>query len=72
MIMGSHIGLTKTGEYGTAVSWSSSKPKTIRADGSVQRSGKDVPVTLTARITKGRVSYDAQIKLTVKGKSKSS
>lgn len=62
--------LAGSGDNGTTVTWTSSAPETISADGTVTQpdytGDSDVPVTLTAAISKGDVSDTKSFSLMVK------
>lgn len=65
----SHITLVTEGASGSIITWSSSDPGIIAADGTVARppyGSDDTTVTLTATITKGIVSDTKDFTLTVK------
>lgn len=60
------ITLPKTGEQNTAVSWKSSNPAAVAADGTVARKlGQEQAVTLTATITKSDKSVTKEFALTI-------
>lgn len=65
----SDLNLIADGGNGTSISWSSNKPATIAADGTVTRPAEgasDESVTLTATISKGTVTRTRTFYLTVK------
>lgn len=61
-----NLNLPATGasEY-TSISWESSAPDVIAADGTVTRPSEDTEVTLTATLTLGNVSDSKQFTVTV-------
>jgi len=64
----SNLELPTSGAGGTAVSWTSSNPAVISADGTVTRpvaGGSATPVTLTATLTKGSATATKQFTATV-------
>ena len=63
------IALSAAGDYGTTITWSSSNKYLLAPTGAVNRLDEDVPVTLTARVTKGTASAEQSFSTTVKGKS---
>ncbi|MBN7774224.1 immunoglobulin-like domain-containing protein [Clostridium aminobutyricum] len=61
------INLPRAGENGTTITWFSSNPAVITQDGAVTLPlTGNVKVTLTATITKGKISDTKQFELTVK------
>lgn len=60
--------LSESGINGSTVSWASSQPEVISAEGAVNRlEDEDVAVTLTATLSKGEVSQTRSFTLLVKG-----
>ncbi|MEA4920341.1 MAG: immunoglobulin-like domain-containing protein [Clostridiaceae bacterium] len=61
-----HIVLSKTGDYGSTISWASSDEGIISADGTVSRpTDNDASVTVTATLTNGTESTTATFTLKV-------
>lgn len=56
------------GEYGSDITWSSSHPSIITAEGKISRPKKDTKVTLTATIDWQGVKETKEFTVTVKGK----
>ncbi len=60
------ISLPVEGAFGAAISWQSSHPDIIGADGKVTTPGKETTVTLTATVTKGQITKTAKFDVVVK------
>ncbi|MDE6365085.1 MAG: family 43 glycosylhydrolase [Lachnospiraceae bacterium] len=60
------ISLPVKGAFGTTISWTTSNPDIIAADGKVTIPGKETEVTLTATVTKGEVTATETFKVIVK------
>ena len=57
--------LPTSGEYGTSISWTSSNPSVLSTTGIVSRVTSNIPVTLTATVSKGSESQQVIFNLTV-------
>ncbi|MBQ4516282.1 MAG: hypothetical protein II978_05795 [Clostridia bacterium] len=66
------LTMPDSSRYGTKISWASSHPDILTAEGFLARpKGDDVTVTLTATLTKGEASSSKEFYVVVKGYSES-
>lgn len=68
----SDITLKTKGEFGSKITWSSSKPLVISNTGEVKRGTSKSNVTLTAKVSKGNQTQTMKFELTVPAKKGSS
>ncbi len=61
------LTLPAAGEYGSTITWTSSKPEVIAKDGTVSPAAEDTEVTLTADITAGAKAQQQTFTLVVRG-----